>query len=241
MNCFQADMNWTLRRDPAGASAEADIAAEMALLDLAFERPILRIWQTHQCLVVTPLIGQRAEFAPAAIASESGGWPVIVRRTGGGPVPLTAGTLNISMCYAMPRVDSHSIDRAFQQLSGPLSATFGRLGLTAETGEISGSCCPGRYDIAINGRKLVGIAQRRRQGRRGDELLTAILVHAMIWIAPGLEAGIEALEDFLAAAGVPTRFERGKMGTLQEVSRYREGAMEFGELFASVVRGGLRA
>jgi lipoate-protein ligase A len=228
-------MNWTLQSDPPGASAEADIAAEMALLDTAFARPVLRIWQTHQCLVVTPLIGQRAEFAPAAKLSEGRGWPVIVRRTGGGPVPLTAGTLNISMCYAVPRADSHSIDRAFQVLSDPLCATFGKLGLRAEIGEVAGSCCPGRYDIAVNGRKLVGIAQRRRQGKRGDALLTAILVHAMVWIEPGLEAGIDALEEFLEAAGVPTRFERGKMGTLEEVSGYRGNARAFGELLASMV------
>jgi lipoate-protein ligase A len=227
-------MNWTLQRDLPGVSAEADIAAEMALLDAAFIQPVLRIWQTHQCLVVTPLVAQRAEFMHAADVSQGRGWPVIVRRTGGGPVPLTSGTLNISMCYAMARVDSHSIDRAFQVLEKPLRATFGRLGLISQIGEVSGSCCPGRYDIAVNGRKLVGIAQRRRQGQKNGELLTAILVHAMIWIEPGLEAGIDALETFLKATGVPTQFEREKMGTLKSVSGYRGNAAEFGELFWSI-------
>jgi lipoate-protein ligase A len=229
-------MNWVLSRDSPGVSAEADIAAEMTLLDVAFAQPTLRIWQTHQCLVVTPLVGQRSGFAPAARVSQAGGWPVIVRRTGGGPVPLTPGTLNISMGYAMHRAESDSIDRAFQVLANPLCATFRELGLEPQIGEVPGSCCPGRYDIACGGRKLVGIAQRRRQGQKAGEMLTAILVHAMVWIEPGLEEGVAALETFLEAAGVPTRFEREKMGTLEAISGRRHSAVDFGTLFQSMVR-----
>jgi lipoate-protein ligase A len=232
-------MNWNLQSDLPGASAEADIAAEMALLEAAFVQPILRIWQTHQCLVVTPLIGQRTEFNPAATASQARGWPVILRRTGGGPVPLTTGTLSISMAYSADRAESHSIDRAFQMLADPLCATFGKLGLAQEVGEVPGSCCPGRYDIAIDGKKLVGIAQRRRQGQRDGTMLTAILVHAMVWIEPGLEAGIDALETFLQATGVPARFAREKMGTLREISGKLQSAAEFAALFEETVRGNL--
>jgi octanoyl-[GcvH]:protein N-octanoyltransferase len=35
--------------------------------------------------------------------------------------------------------------------------------LTATIGEISGSYCPGDYDLSVSGKKFAGIAQRRRQ------------------------------------------------------------------------------
>ncbi len=50
----QYRMNWSIRRQSPGASAEADIDAEMALLDAALAdpaQPILRLWRTHRCLV----------------------------------------------------------------------------------------------------------------------------------------------------------------------------------------------
>jgi lipoate-protein ligase A len=88
-------------------------------------------------------------------------------------------------------------------------------------GEIAGSCCPGRYDIAVGGRKIIGIAQRRRQGKHGDALLTATLVHAMLWLEGDLTAGIDALERFLDEVGAPEHFTRARMGTVEEISGRR--------------------
>src|SRR5438128_761783 len=109
-------MNLEIRRGLPGASAESDIAGEMALLDDVLENPtrgVLPLWRTSPCLVVTPLLAHRAQFAAAAEASARRGWPVVVRRTGGGPVPQTAGTLNVSLAYATPRDRVPGIDAAF--------------------------------------------------------------------------------------------------------------------------------
>ena len=214
-------MTLQIRRDAPGASAEADIAGEMALLDQVLavpERAVLRLWRTSPCLVVTPLLAHRAEFSGAAEASARRGWPVVVRRTGGGPVPQTAGTLNVSLAYATPRETAPGIDATFRGFADALLAALKDCGVAAEIGEIEGSCCPGRYDIAINGRKIIGIAQRRRQGTKDGQLLAAILVHAMVWVEGRLEREIDPLERFLEEAGAPTRFRRAVMGTLQEIS-----------------------
>src|SRR5262249_37497058 len=144
-------------------------------------RPILRLWRTSPCLVVTPLLAHRPGFAAAAEASERRGWSVMVRRTGGGPVPQTKGTLNLSLAFATLRDQAPGIDPAFRDFADWIARASKSLGLAVEIGEISGSCCPGRYDIAIGGRKFIGIAQRRRQGKNGDAPLTAILVHAIVW------------------------------------------------------------
>ncbi len=215
-------MEWSLRRESPGASAEADIAAEMALLDAALAapaQPILRLWRTHRCLVVTPLLAHRPRFESAAAASAARGWPVVVRRTGGGPVPQGPETLSISLATAHPRDAAPTIDAAFQGFAGRLCDALRACGLTPEIGEIAGSCCPGRYDIAIGGSKIVGIAQRRRQGKSGgDMLLTATLVHAMLWLEGNLTLGIDALERFLGEAGAPQRFARERMGTVEAIA-----------------------
>jgi lipoate-protein ligase A len=222
-------MEIEVRRDPPGASAESDIAGEMALLEdvlAAPERGLLRLWRTSPCLVVTPLLAHRAEFAAAAEASARRGWPVVVRRTGGGPVPQTRGTLNVSLAYAAPREEAASIDAAFKHFADAMLAALQSCGVTASVGEIEGSCCPGRYDIAIGKQKIIGIAQRRRQGSKDGRLLSAILVHAMVWVDGTLDPEIDHLERFLDEAGAATTFRRDVMGTLQGISGVSADAFE---------------
>jgi lipoate-protein ligase A len=226
-------MEIEIRRGLPGASAESDIAGEMALLDdvLAHpERGVLRLWRTSPCLVVTPLLAHRAEFAAAAEASAQRGWPVVVRRTGGGPVPQTAGTLNVSLATACPRDQTPGIDAVFRRFADTLLSALQNCGVTGAIGEIEGSCCPGRYDIAIGGKKIIGIAQRRRQGTTGaakdGQLLSAVLVHAMVWVDGTLDPEIDLLERFLDEAGAPAKFRRDAMGTVQGISGISADALE---------------
>jgi lipoate-protein ligase A len=222
-------MNLEIRRGLPGASAESDIAGEMQLLEDVLARPetgVLRLWRSSPCLVVTSLLAQRKEFAAAAEASAQRGWPVVVRRTGGGPVPQTSGTLNVSLAYANPRDRVPGIDAAFRQFSDAMLGALKICGVTATVGEIEGSCCPGRYDMAIGGRKIIGVAQRRRQGAKEGQLLSAVLVHAMVWVEGELNPEIDQLERFLAEAGARTTFRRDVMGTLQAISGVSADAFE---------------
>ena len=228
-------MNWpswnvSVRRESPGLSADADIAAEMALLDAALavpDQPILRLWRTHRCLVVTPLSAHRPHFQTAADASAARGWPVVVRRTGGGPVPQGPQTLSISLATAHARAAAPGIDATFRYFAGWICDALRACGLAPEIGEIESSCCAGRYDIAIGSRKIIGIAQRRRQGKHGDDLLTAVLVHAMLWFEGDLTEGIDALERFLDEADASERFARDRMGTVEEITSGRVTATAF--------------
>ena len=222
-------MEIEIRRGLPGASAESDIAEEMALLEDVLARPergVLRLWRTSPCLVVTSLLAHRPEFVAAAEASAKRGWPVVVRRTGGGPVPQTAGTLNVSLAYATPRDQTPGIDAAFKHFADAMLGALQSCGVTAVVGEIEGSCCPGRYDIAIGSRKIIGIAQRRRQGAKDGTLLSAVLVHAMVWVEGELNPEIDQLERFLEEAGTRTKFRREVMGTLQAISGVSADAFE---------------
>jgi octanoyl-[GcvH]:protein N-octanoyltransferase len=130
----------------------------------------------------------------------------------------------------VPRETAPGIDAAFTQFADALIQALQSCGVAAEVGEIAGSCCPGRYDIAVGGKKIIGIAQRRRQGTTGGQkdgqLLAAVLVHAMIWAEGSLNPEIDRLEQFRAEAGQPTRFQRAVMGSLQEISGIAPDALE---------------
>jgi lipoate-protein ligase A len=222
-------MNLEIRHQGPGAGAESDIAGEMQLLEDVLARPergVLRLWRTSPCLVVTSLLAHRSEFAAAAAASARRGWPVVVRRTGGGPVPQTSGTLNVSLAYACPREKTPTIDAAFKHFADAMLTALQRCGVRGVVGEIEGSCCPGRYDIAIGTKKIIGIAQRRRQGSKDGRLLSAVLVHAMVWVEGTLDPEIDRLERFLEEAGAPTKFRRDVMGTLTEISGVSADAFE---------------
>jgi lipoate-protein ligase A len=222
-------MKLEIRRGLPGAGAESDIGGEMTLLEDVLGHPetgVLRLWRTSPCLVVTPLLAHRPAFATAAAASAQRGWPVVVRRTGGGPVPQTAGTLNVSLAYACPREETPTIDAAFRHFADAMLAALQRCGVTGAVGEIEGSCCPGRYDIAVGGKKIIGIAQRRRQGTAEGTLLSAVLVHAMVWVEGTLDPEIDHLERFLKEAGDRTTFRRDVMGTLQAISGVSADAFE---------------
>jgi lipoate-protein ligase A len=141
-------------------------------------------------------------------------------------VPQTAGTLNVSLAYATPRDQTPGIDAAFRHFADAMLSALQSCGVTAVVGEIEGSCCPGRYDIAIGTKKIIGIAQRRRQGAKDGALLSAVLVHAMVWVEGELNPEIDQLERFLDRAGARTTFRREVMGTLQAISGVSADAFE---------------
>jgi hypothetical protein len=74
--------------------------------------------------------------------------------------------------------------------------------------------------------KIIGIAQRRRQGAKDGQLLAAVLVHAMVWAEGELDREIDHLERFLEEAGASTRFRRDVMGTLQAISGVSAASFE---------------
>lgn len=127
--------------------------------------PRLLAWRSLPALVVGPQDKVLPRFAEAEAALAREGWPVLRRRGGGGACPIAEGTLQIAL--AAPATERGSIDRAYQDMAERVSALLGSLGLSAEIGRIEAAFCPGRYDVALGGRKLCGISQhwRRHEGQ----------------------------------------------------------------------------
>lgn len=139
------------------------------------------------------------------------GWPaanreaqvdVAVRASGGALVPQGPGVWNLSLVWTAPHAMPDGVDRVYRALCHDLSAALARLSIVAVAQAVEGSFCDGRYNLAANGRKLVGTAQA---WRRIDRKMV-VLAHAVIVIdADPVELTMRA-NSFEAALGTSTRY-----------------------------------
>jgi len=88
------------------------------------------------------------------------GYDVIVRNSGGLAVVLDEGVLNLTLVF--PEMEKGiDINRGYDAMYELVKEMFTELNQEIEAREISGSYCPGSYDLSINGKKFAGISQRR--------------------------------------------------------------------------------
>jgi hypothetical protein len=134
------------------------------------------------------------------------GWPVYVRPTGGDATPQGPGTLNVSTVFRMNKSENRSLDDIYRWLCEPLISWAGNAGQHAGHGSINRSFCDGRFNVAVEGRKLAGTAQRWRAcaSRNGD---WAVLAHAIILVDAAIEIGVSAVNRFYGSCGIEDRVD----------------------------------
>jgi lipoate-protein ligase A len=125
-----------------------------------------------------------------------------VRASGGGLVPQGPGVWNLSLAWPAPAAMPTDTNAVYRALCGELAAAFERLGIVAAPQAVTGSFCDGRYNLAVNGRKLVGTAQawRRVEGR------PVVLAHAVIVVDADPAELTSRANDFESALGTGTRY-----------------------------------
>lgn len=163
----------------------------------------LRFWINRPCIVVGRGYARRLP----RLVDQVGELPVLIRASGGEVVIHGPGVLNVAV--ALPTsLWTGSIDEAFAAFADGVVQGLHKLGVAAEVREIPDSYCPGRYDIAIQGKKIMGTSQRRTR--------TALLVHGSLnvsvepaWLAAHLQA-------FYRAAQVDTRVDVNRISSLHE-------------------------
>lgn len=98
---------------PQAMTVEAGLAAEQALLAAvcAGEQEFgLLFWQpSDQALVMPRRLSRLPAFETASQVSADAGWPVLLRETGGEPVPQSNATVNIALVYAPPRSEGDQV------------------------------------------------------------------------------------------------------------------------------------
>ncbi|MEQ7920128.1 hypothetical protein ABQX22_13120 [Xanthomonas sp. WHRI 1810A] len=159
----------------AGLQAEQDLLASVCAGDadygVLFWRP------TDRALVMPRRLSRLEGFVEASETLSDIGWPVLLRESGGEPVPQSPATVNIALVYVQPSsdLDKDRIEKAYLRLCQPMLDALSALGGSASLGEVAGAFCDGRFNVNLNGRKMVGTAQRWRQSQGGKR--PVVLAH----------------------------------------------------------------
>ncbi|EJZ60357.1 hypothetical protein I1A_004721 [Pseudomonas fluorescens R124] len=187
----------------AGLQAEQDLLASICAGDAEFG---LLFWQpSDRALVMPRRLNRLPGFEHACGVSAAAGWPVLLRETGGEPVPQSASTVNIALVYAPPRSegDLNRIETGYRRLCDPICELLDELGGTSSLGEIAGAFCDGRFNVNLDGRKMVGTAQRWRQSQGGQRPVG--LVHGAMLMDNERESMVAAVNRFNEACGLEQR------------------------------------
>jgi lipoate-protein ligase A len=196
------------------------IAAERgwAQVVTAGSGPQAHLWQGQPGWAVPASYARAAGWADWQAQCARAGTPVHVRSSGGGLVPQGPGLWNLSLLWRTAQSEPVQADAVYRALCALLERTLAALGVAASPQAVEGSFCDGRYNLAANGRKLVGTAQawRRVQG------VPVVLAHAVIV----LDA------DPAALTAATNAFEEG----LGQARRYREDVLT--SVAAEAIRAG---
>ncbi|OSR69297.1 Octanoyl-[GcvH]:protein N-octanoyltransferase [Pseudomonas syringae pv. actinidiae] len=161
-----------------GLQAEQDLLASVC--SGAAEHGLLLWRPTDRALVMPRRMSRLPGFAEASETLADNGWPVLLRETGGEPVPQSCATVNIALVYAQPPmdIDRDRIETAYLRLCQPILDLLIELCGKASLGEVAGAFCDGRFNVNLEGRKMVGTAQRWRQSQGGTR--PVVLAHGAL-------------------------------------------------------------
>ncbi|WP_339454300.1 lipoate--protein ligase family protein [Pseudomonas sp. EA_5y_Pfl2_R50] len=212
-----------------GLQAEQDLLASVCAGDAEFG---LLFWQpSDRALVMPRRLNRLPAFEHACDVSAVAGWPVLLRETGGEPVPQSAATINIALVYAPPRSegDLNRIETGYRRLCDPICQLLDELGGTSSLGEIDGAFCDGRFNVNLDGRKMVGTAQRWRQSQGGQRPVG--LVHGAMLMDNERESMVAAVNRFNQACGLEQRVRAQSHIALHEKFNAPQALARLDELF----------
>ncbi|SFU53020.1 lipoate--protein ligase family protein [Alicyclobacillus macrosporangiidus] len=182
--------------------------------------PMVRIWRgpvkTGIGLSKKDVATDAGRAAQAALQAE--GCTVVVRQTGGTAVPQGPGVVQVSYLFRRPATPA-TTDAFYRLLCDPLMQWLRSLGLAAETGELPGSYCDGRYNVLVGGKKLIGTAQAWRGGLAGmaSSRPGYVLAHGCIAVDADMDWMVAQMNRFYELAGNPYRVDRATAVTLRDL------------------------
>jgi hypothetical protein len=168
------------------------------------------VWTGATALVAPTSYRRHASLADAARAFEGAGWPLRLRRSGGGLVPQGPGILNLTLAYPCDCAPGSMADAVYRHLCNVLARALSSLGIKAEPRTVEGSFCDGRYNLAVGARKIAGTAQYWR--RTGDR--HAVLAHALLLVDADVEMLTETANRFEAALHSERRYRADALTTV---------------------------
>lgn len=133
----------------------------------------LLLWQAIEATLVLPAGNKWPESTELKAALAFNNWQLLSRKTGGAPVPQCPGIINLSHLYVWPENQAYSVKLAYENLCAVLNVFFAKFGLTSKAHATEFSYCDGDYNVNINGKKIVGTAQRVIIKKGGGKIVLA--------------------------------------------------------------------
>lgn len=124
---------------------------------------VAQLWQAPQGFVVPGSYRQFADLPAVSAHFAARGWPVWLRRSGGGLVPQGPGIINLSLAWPVQQSLGEAAEPIYHSLCAVLQRTLARFGVASHARAVNGSFCDGRYNLACGegeaARKIVDTAQ----------------------------------------------------------------------------------
>ncbi len=162
--------------------------------------PAALLWTSSRYIGATYPETRLPGFGLAARLAGEAGFPVLIRNSGGGAVAANEGSISFSLISPVEDL-RHGLYERYAEGAELVVVALGKLGVTAEAGEVEGEFCPGAYSVrsgGYSGIKVAGLAQRvTRQAAR---------MEALVLVTKTAELR-GALESFHGALGLPFRPE----------------------------------
>jgi lipoate-protein ligase A len=174
---------------------EEDRAVTRALADdvEASGEPVVRAWTPHRQVAFGRRDTRSDGYDRAREAAEARGFPAYERDVGGRAVAYTGNTVafvRVEPVADFRRGTDERYDRAVEEVRGALRS----LGVGAWEGEPPNAFCPGAHSLSTDAGKVVGVAQRVRQGSAAVAGIVVVRDHEEI---------ADVLDHVYGALGVP--------------------------------------
>jgi octanoyl-[GcvH]:protein N-octanoyltransferase len=171
----------------------APVVAEALAETAAAGRPAIVVRRSLPYLLFGPQDRRWPRFGDAIRWSYNRGYPAFMRLGGGSVVLVDEGT--IAFAAARPCRDLTAMHANYRELAGPVVDLLTSWRIPARFGAAPGSYCEGPWDIVVEGRKLVGVAQAIRGGYA--------LVSGLILVRQDPVRTTQLLEAVYAQGGFP--------------------------------------
>lgn len=188
---------------PGIYSVETGLARQQTLADELITpsaKPSLMIWRCRPALLVTRPEARLPGFDGAIAEMQTAGWPVFLRKTGGGACPVGSGTVQMSMIEAAS--PGAAMNAKYGALSKLIQDTLCFFHISSRAGPVAGAYCPGNYDLAVQGKKIAGMSQHWFRNRCG---IRCVVTAASINVDEPPDVLADAINRFYSTAGSPVR------------------------------------
>ena len=155
--------------------------------------PVVRAWTPHRQVAFGRRDARSDGYDRAREAAGERGFPTHERDVGGRAVAYTGNTVafvRVEPVADFRRGTDERYDRAVREIRDAL----GSLGVEAREGEPPEAFCPGAHSLSTDAGKVVGIAQRVRQGSAAVAGIVIVRDHEEI---------ADVLDPVYGALGVP--------------------------------------